>query len=360
MSELTSRERLRMALRRREPDRVPMLEICHWPETLQRWRAEGLPADQSPNAFFGFDGLCMTYLDGSLMLPQQTLEDGPDYTLTRDRDGTVRKAWKTDYAPPADIDHLIKTRDDWAAHRHRLTPTPDRIPAGLAETVRGAHARGDFVTLSPPEPVWWVLRTLGMEDALPVMALDPDWFHDMVTAQADLVFDLCRNVLAGADRPDAVWFFADLCYRNGMLFSPAFYRQMALPHHRRIADLCHAHDVSLIFHCDGYVGEFIPLLIEAGVDCIQPLEARAGNDVRALKPRYGDRLSFFGNMNMDVFAAGDPDAIGAEVSSKLAAAMPGGGYIYHSDHSVPPTVSFAAYRHAVDVAKRVGRYGAQR
>ena len=357
MSDMTSRERLRKTLRRQEPDRVPRLENCHWPETLLRWRREGLPADQTPNAFFGFDGLCMAYLDGSLQLPPQTLEDGPDYTLARDRDGIVRQAWKSNYAPPADVDHLLKTRDDWAAHRHRLAPTPDRIPAGLAETIGAAQARGQFVTLSPPEPVWWVLRALGMEEALPVMALDPEWFREMVTAQADLVYELCRQVFAGAERPDAVWFFADLCYRNGMLFSPALYREMVLAQHRRIADLCHAHDVSLIIHCDGYVGEFIPLLIEAGVDCIQPLEARAGNDVRQLKPLYGDRLSFFGNMNMDVFATGDLEAIEAEVSSKVTAAMPGGGYIYHSDHSVPPTVSFAAYRHAAEVAKRVGRYG---
>jgi uroporphyrinogen-III decarboxylase len=105
------------------------------------------------------------------------------------------------------------------------------------------------------------------------------------------------------------------------------------------------------------VREFIPLLIEAGVDCIQPLEARAGNDVRALKPRYGQQIALFGNQNMDVFAAGDPDAVAHEVTSKLAAAMPGGGYIYHSDHSVPPTVSFATYSHAVALAKAHGRYG---
>jgi uroporphyrinogen decarboxylase len=356
MAEMTSRERLRRTLRRQEPDRVPLLEICFWPETVQRWYREGLPAGQQPAAFFGFDGLCMTYVDSSLGLPAETLEDGPEHTLTRDRDGIVRKAWKQSYATPADVDHAVKTREDWLAHRHRLIATPERIPAGHAEMVRAAHAQGQFVTVSPFEPTWWVLRTLGEEEALPLMALDPEWFGEMVTAHAAMTLEQCRQLLAAAERPDAVWFFADLCYRNGMLFSPRAYRELVMPHHRRLADLCHEHDVSLIIHCDGYLGEFIPLLIEAGFDCVQPLEARAGNDVRQLKPLYGDRLAFFGNMNMDVFAAGDLDAIATEVTTKLAAAMPGGGYIWHSDHSVPPTVSFVAYTHAVELARRHGRY----
>lgn len=358
MPEMTSRERLRRALRRQEPDRVPMLEICFWPETIARWRREGLPQDREPAAFFGLDGLCMTYLDCSLRLPPRTLEETAEHTLTQDADGVVRKAWKNSYAPPADVGHLIRTRDDWAAHRHRLAPDPDRIPGRLAETVRAAHARGDFVTLSPVEATWWVLRTLGEETALPLMLLEPDWVGEMLAAHAAMTLDLCRRVLTRPEeeRPDAVWFFADLCYRNGMLFSPAVYRELVLPLHRRLADLCREQGVSLILHCDGNVGEFIPLLVEAGFDCVQPLEARAGNDVRRLKPLWGSRIALFGNMDMDVFAAGDLDAISAEVTGKLAAAMPGGGYIWHSDHSVPPTVSFAAYRHGVRLAREHGRY----
>ena len=213
MSDMTSRERLRTTLRRQEPDRVPRLEICHWPETLLRWRREGLPADQTPNAFFGFDGLCMAYLDGSLQLPPQTLEDGPDYTLARDRDGIVRQAWKSNYAPPADVDHLLKTRDDWAAHRHRLAPTPDRIPAGLAETIGAAHARGQFVTLSPPEPVWWVLRALGMEEALMAYLDEPALMGDLLQALADYKVALIERFHAAA-RLDLDHYRRE-CRRNG-------------------------------------------------------------------------------------------------------------------------------------------------
>ncbi|MEI6499654.1 MAG: uroporphyrinogen decarboxylase family protein, partial [Armatimonadota bacterium] len=66
--------------------------------------------------------------------------------------------------------------------------------------------------------------------------------------------------------------------------------------------------------------------------------------------------TFFGNINNDVLARGDREEIREEVTSKVLAAKPGGGYIWHSDHSVPPTVSLASYRYAVELAREFGQY----
>jgi uroporphyrinogen decarboxylase len=48
--------------------------------------------------------------------------------------------------------------------------------------------------------------------------------------------------------------------------------------------------------------------------------------------------------------------IATEIKSKVLAAKQGGGYIYHSDHSVPPTVSFDDYKHVMELLDRYGRY----
>ena len=53
----------------------------------------------------------------------------------------------------------------------------------------------------------------------------------------------------------------------------------------------------------------------------------------------------------------DPRAIEHEISRKIPAAMAGGGYIYHSDHSVPDDVSFAQYQRALELVHTYGRYG---
>jgi len=70
---------------------------------------------------------------------------------------------------------------------------------------------------------------------------------------------------------------------------------------------------------------------------------------------FGDRLTFCGNISEQSFKLGS-EAIEAELRKKIPVAMEGGGYIYHSDHSIPPEVSLETYLHAMMVLEEVGTY----
>lgn len=74
-----------------------------------------------------------------------------------------------------------------------------------------------------------------------------------------------------------------------------------------------------------------------------------------LKPRFVDKLTFYGNISEQGFKQG-PEAIEAELRVKIPVAMEGGGYIYHSDHSIPPEVSLETYLHAMVFLEEVGTY----
>jgi uroporphyrinogen decarboxylase len=352
---MNSRQRFRTIMSLQVPDRVPLTEICFWPETIERWHNEGLPADQDPYQHFGLDTIPSVSFDGSLRLDTERLEETDEYVVDRNSDGVTMKSWKTHTATPLETDFLIRTREDWERYSDRLQPSADRIPEGTCEAISAAQDRGDFIVVSPIEPVWWMLRTMGHDHALIAMAEQPTLIEEMIAAHTDMVLGTMQELIKGGVIPDAIWFFSDLCYRNGMLFSPRTYRQLALKYHRMIADYCHANGMFLILHCCGDVREFIPLLIESEFDCIQPLEARCGPDVRELVPLYGDQIAFFGNMAVDVMARG-PEAAEMEVRSKMAVAKPGGGYIFHSDHSMPPTVSFESYTRVIDVARELAPY----
>lgn len=347
---------MRTTLRRQQPDRMPRCEQSYWPETLARWRQEGMP-DATPAELFELDAFRNYGLDHSLRLPTETLEQTQEWVLDRDADGVVHKRWLNSYHAPAQVDFLIKTRADWERYRERLAFDPSRVSEGVKQAIAHCNEAGEFCTVSPGEPVWWALTLLGMENALLTLAADPDFFCDIMQAQADLALQLMRHLLAEGYRPDGVLYSSDLCFSNGMLFSPASYRAHMQHYHRAMAQLCHEHDLFLILHCDGDVRNFVPLVVEAGFDCLEPLEARTGTDVRELKPRYGDHLSFFGNINMDILATGDRDLIRHEVTTKIAAAKPGGGYIHQSDHSVPPTISYADYCYWMELARELGEYG---
>ncbi len=332
-----------------------MWEWAIWPETLQRWRREGLPDDVEPQEYFEMDPIVAVGVDCSLQLQPQKLEETQDFTITRDADGVTLKAWKEHYATPVEIDFTIKERADWDRLKERLTSDEGRIQPDVYETLRQARQDEIFSICSPAEPIWWVLRTLGHEQALMLMATDPDWVEEMVRYQMELNLRLLQKLVEAGTPPDGLWYWADLCYKNGMLFSPATYRSLFMPYHKQITRFCRQNDIILIFHCDGDVRQFIPLLIEAGFEVIQPLEARCGNDVRELKPLYGDQIAFFGNIASDVLAKGG-EALEHEVRSKVLAAKPGGGYVFHSDHSVPPTISLASYGRAVEICRELGTY----
>ena len=52
----------------------------------------------------------------------------------------------------------------------------------------------------------------------------------------------------------------------------------------------------------------------------------------------------------------DPRVIEEEIASKIPIAMKGGGYIYHSDHSVPDNVSFEQYSRVIELVREHGKY----
>ncbi len=353
---ITSRDRFTCALAHKTADRIPMAEICVWPQTLERWKTEGMPADASPLAYFGLDEGLSYGFDCSLQLETKVIEETEEWKTAVNSDGVTMKTWKNSFATPVELDFAVKTRSDWDQLKPRLRPDWRRFHEPNLAAMAERTAQGSFVTISPLEPCWYALRTLGHKECLELMALEPEFIEDIIATQTDLVLAMLEMGLSRGMKCDALWFFSDLCYRSGMLFSPATYRRMVQPYHRRFKDFCVKHNLFFILHCDGDVRNFIPLLIESGFDCIQPLEARAGNDVRLLKKAYGKDIAFFGNINMDVLARGDKAEITEEVVTKVTAAQEGGGYIYHSDHSVPPTVSLASYSLALDLARKHGGY----
>ncbi|MBI5866149.1 MAG: hypothetical protein HZB38_16895 [Planctomycetes bacterium] len=353
---MTSRERILAALNREPVDCLPMCETQFWPETLERWRNEGFSADADPVAYFGLDPIaCVNDLfDPSLQLPERLIEETAEHRIELDRYGKTVKSWKHSNHTPAILAPGIRDADDWQRVRAVLTPADDKFNNPAAEAqYAAARQAGQMIAITPAEPMWFVLYlTMGFEQGLRTMARRHDLVADMVAAYTDYILGMTRRAIQRGYRFDALWFWSDLCYRNGMLFSPRAARRLALPHWQRIGGFCREHDMRFMFHCDGDVHDLIPLLIEAGCDAIHPLEARAGNDVRLYKQEFRDRICLIGNINADVIASNDPAAIEREVAEKVPFAAAGGGYIYHIDHSVPPTVSLESYRWLLECVRR--------
>lgn len=355
-NKLTSRERVDRFLRRLPHDSVPRAESL-WGETYQRFRDEGMGVDIHEWLGQDFMGLCWADPKPYPLRRLVVAEDDETVTYRDEWDNTVRY-WKRRAGTPEHVAFGCDTREQWfdVFKPAMLAAAPFVNPTASLKQAAEGRRRGLWMHLTGLEPFEMTRRQVGDEITLMAMIEDPEWVRDVSATMTDLViadFNLLEQ--AGVEF-DGVWIYGDMAYKNGPMCSPAHYRELIWPEHKKLADWAHERGKPFIYHTDGDVNSVLDLYLEAGFDALQPLEAKAGMDVRTLAPAYGDRLSLFGNIDVMIMATNDLERIEHEVVSKMRAGMERNGYAYHSDHSVPPSVSWDTYQFIIDLVDRYGNY----
>jgi len=150
--------------------------------------------------------------------------------------------------------------------------------------------------------------------------------------------------------------------QNGPLISPALYRELLQPAHRKLLDTIKSRTRAKIYlHSCGSIAALLDDLINAGVDVINPVQPQARDmDSLQLKQRFGSRVVFHGGVDEQrVLPYGTVREVEQEVRRRLQAFAPGGGYILAPAHNlqddVPPENVVAMY----EAAQRYGRYPLQ-
>lgn len=376
---LTARERVARALARRPHDRVPLFDWW-WMETeldYLRQLADPriAPEFSSPGAdagrfarrgegltlweYFDMDLIQVGWPDQRLrMVEPLVLEESDEWVVQRDGNDATLRWWKHKMGTPEHLGFGIDSPEKWRAVKPLLVPARERIRWDeFLPKYRRARRDERFVCYAAVEIIECVKDSLGHEQMLRAMIRRPDWLRDVFGAYTRFLIGMFELAREGGLECDGAFIYGDIAYKNGPFMSPRHYREFVQPCHRRLFDAFHARGMPVIFHSDGDIRPILDDLIAAGVDCINPMESRAGMDLRELAPRFGDRLSFCGNIDVTVLATNDRDRIRAELESKLRAAMPRAGYIYHSDHSIPPGVRLDTYQFVLDEVRRIGRYG---
>ncbi len=356
MSEkMTSYERFKCVYEHKEPDRIPMID-SPWGPTIARWHREGLPQDTSFWNFFGFESIAHIGNDHSPRYHSRVVEETDEYVISTTPWGTTLKNWKYKASVPEFIDFTIKDQKSWEEAKKRMTPTRDRIDwQNLKQNYARWRSAGCWIVAG----AWfgydvfasWIV---GTERVLTAMVLEPEWCSDMFNHALSVNLALLDMVWSEGYTFDCLEFADDLGYRNGLFFDLETYRSVLKPAHKRACDWAHEHGVKVMLHSCGNVNDLIPDLIDAGFDGLNPLETKAGMNLIELKQKYGDKLVLEGGI--DVRKMTESDQIEEEIRTKILSAKVNGGYIYHSDHSVPDSVSFADYCRVIELVRYYGRY----
>lgn len=282
MSEMTSQERVQLAIARREPDRVPAHDML-WYTTIQRWKKEGL----SDNISFEYD-IAELWDDLSPRYPVRTLSEDEYYVTTTTAAGGVRRNRKDYSNTGEDIESPVKTKEDWFRIKERLKPAASRVDWDWARSkYQAARAKGRYVVFQAGCGYDVLKAYVRNEDLLCLLVEDPEWIRDMANTISELACETLAMMQTQGFDFDGLWVWHDMGYKQRLFFSPAVYRQIFLPSDQKRNAWCHERGIQTIIHSDGCIKELIPDLIASGFDCLQPLEVKAGMDLVELKTKYG-------------------------------------------------------------------------
>jgi uroporphyrinogen decarboxylase len=361
---MTSRERVFALLNHEIPDHMGLFEHF-WPETLgQYWMHQGYPKDTAPEDLFDYDiRFCAGWLNTEpFMNSYEVLEESEEWRITRDGRGASLKYWKNKSGTPEHIGFDCVTPEIWAKKfREPLLETNrERMgdPAQAKKQVEEVRKNGKFAMFGNLFVFELMRATIGDVNFLPALLLEPDWIRDFCQVYLDFYRNHYALLFSEAGTPDGIFLYEDWGYTNGLFCSPKALADLIMPYEKALVSFFKDYNLPVILHSCGDIRKAVPLIIEAGFDCLQPMEAKAGCDVVEFAKTYGSRLAYMGNINVVELGTGDKNRIKEEVVGKVKALnemrIP---YFFHSDHSIPPTVTYDSYRYALDLFHANKWYG---
>lgn len=345
---MTDRENLIGLLRRTGYERMP-LEFSMSP-TIERKLKEYCDATGFEAPVMGFDNLP----DSQLEIVRE-----PDFWLQfydhGFREGTVFDQYGVAREPGSEacmhLTYMYHPLDNFTTLEElQAYPFPKYLPGPTQQqldAVERIHANGRFAMGSMPCTVWetsWYAR--GMENIMMDMVAEPElaeYVLDVVTDNA--VTRAVNYAKAGAD---GLYLGDDIGMQSTPMMSLDVYRTFLKPRLKKVIDAARAvnPDIIVIYHSCGYATPFIPDLIEAGIDVLNPVQPESV-DFEAIYKEYGDRLSFSGLLGTQTLMPfGTPEEVRATVNKYLDMVGPKGGLLICPTHMLEPEVpieNFIAY-----------------
>jgi uroporphyrinogen decarboxylase len=338
---MTGQRRFLTALQRREPDRVPIWELI-----VNRPVIEALHGDISYLDFAEKENL-----DAVTIFETGRRKDlGND--VVQDEWGII---WKIEpNGVPYPSGGPIKDERDLDAFRPPDPDAPYRVD-DLKDAVRRFKSEKAVVFLGH-ETFEFSHYLLGGMDKLFIAYVENPRFVERLS---EMIWSYKRRVLerAAQEGADVLLTGDDYATRHGTLMSPEHFRRFIAPYIRKAVEVSKACAKPFIKHTDGKLWAVMDMMVDAGINALDPIEPIADMDIGEVKRRYGDRIAVCGNVDCSVILPyGTKRQVEDAVKETIAKASPGGGHILASSNSIHPGVKPENYRTMLQAARRWGVY----
>jgi len=339
-------ERLGTAIKREEPDRVPLFEAEIAIPLQESFLGKEIQSARDEVEFYVAAGYDFVPVLPPFFTPRlmRTAADEDGKLSEADRE----RAWITE------SEGIIKTVADVEKFPW---PDPDQVDfSSFYEMAELLPPKMKIMGMLSPAAVFGnTSQSMGLQNFSYAL------FDD--TAVVEALFEIIGSSyvkiakrLVEMPRLGAVFMSDDLAHTSGLLVSPHVYRKYVFPWYKKIGETLADAGLPLIFHSDGNIIPVLDDLAECGVRAIHPIEPQA-MDIVEVKQRFGDRFCIFGNIDLDyTLTLGTTEEVEALVKKRIKELAPGGGWGLAASNSVPDYVKPQNYRAMVEAAKRYGAY----
>lgn len=362
-----------------KPDRVPLFPGGGRESTLARWHQEGLPPQICKSE--EVTEYAYRQAGGKLELPKfgpgfwvqdRMIPQFEEKVIERKERSQIVQDWKgniCEISNEFELRHLreaidfvtrrwikcpVESRADWAEMKRRYDPEdPARLPENAESLGRQLINRNYPIRLHVSGPFWQLREWLGFENLCMMLHDDPAFISEMIEFWQEFISVLLKRVL-NYFIPDWFHISEDMAYKGFSMISPGMCREFLMPCWRKWGEIVRQAGVSIYgIDSDGYIGELIPLWIEVGICCCDPVEVAAGNDLNVFRSRFGKNMAYCGGVDKRCIAEGGK-ALEEEIK-RIEPVIARGGYIPGCDHGVPSDVSWPNFVHYVGLlAERTG------
>jgi uroporphyrinogen decarboxylase len=341
MAEMTSEERVLCVLERGQPDRVP-----HFEWLVDRRVREALcPGLMDHNEF-------------AVQVGQDAVIADP--LFRKERVGTNR--WLSEWGYTSqdtaeehgiEVESPIKTLADF---EHYTPPDPHEPWRFAAVEATVQKYKGNKAVIVHLNDVFSLPRYLmGMQDLLMAIVMQPELVRALVEMSVNLNLELAKEVAARGVR--IVYTGDDFAYNKGPLMSPRHFREFFYPGLCRVMRGYKELGLYTIKHTDGNLWPILDMIIDSGIDCLDPIDPQAGMDLGEVKARYGQQVALKGNVDCaQLMTFGTPEEVVEATKEALRKGMPGGGFILSSSNSIHSSVKPENYAAMLQTLHECGKY----
>ncbi len=313
----------------------------------EEWEEQG--ASQQELDFSAFQYRC----EGRGFLPVNTgrqggyqeinLEETDQYKLFRDGFGRTMKLSKGFSTLPLPMDYPVKTMKDWLKIKPWYEYSDERLVGGWEEDARRFIKEDRVICVSIPGGFDEPRQLMGEEAFCLACYEQPELIHDILNTIGNTAWQVIEQVTAKVD-VDLLFVHEDMAGKAGPLVGPRQVKEFIAPYYRKVWDLLQERGAQLFDQdSDGDMNAIIPAFLDAGINCMHPMEPAANMDIVQIRQRYGQQLAFYGGIDKHVLRRSQAE-ITEELEYKIPPMVKSGGCVLAVDHRIPNGTPLENYR----------------